>query len=157
MSKKLFVLAAAILFTIAGWSQTLFTYGKNTVDTRDFLRAYEKNKTDTKEGKTKAIKDYLDLYVRSRLKIQEAYSRGYDTLPQIKSEVDNLRQQIIDETQLPISFGLASNKMMAKIATDEAKPNGYLQVPFGKEKEFLAPSSMARSIPSSLNKKLPKP
>ena len=36
-------------------------------------------------------------------------------------------------------FGLASNKMMAKIATNEAKPNGYLQVPFGKEKEFLAP------------------
>src|SRR5450432_2674569 len=32
-----------------------------------------------------------------------------------------LRQQIIDETQLPISFGLASNKMMAKIATNEAK------------------------------------
>jgi DNA polymerase-4 len=51
----------------------------------------------------------------------------------------NLRQEIIDETHLPISFGLASNKMMAKIATNEAKPNGYLQVPFGKEKEFLAP------------------
>jgi DNA polymerase-4 len=51
----------------------------------------------------------------------------------------DLRQQIIDETGLPISFGLASNKMVAKIATDEAKPNGYLQVPFGKEKEFLAP------------------
>ncbi len=51
----------------------------------------------------------------------------------------NLRQQIIDETHLPISFGLAGNKMIAKIATDEAKPNGYLQVPFGKEKEFLAP------------------
>jgi len=50
-----------------------------------------------------------------------------------------LRRQIIDETQLPISFGLAGNKMMAKIATNEAKPNGYLQVPFGKEKEFLAP------------------
>lgn len=50
-----------------------------------------------------------------------------------------LRQEIIDETKLPISFGLASNKMIAKMATDEAKPNGYLQVPFGKEKEFLAP------------------
>lgn len=50
-----------------------------------------------------------------------------------------LRQQIIDETKLPISFGLSSNKMMAKIATNEAKPNGYLQIPFGKEKEFLAP------------------
>lgn len=51
----------------------------------------------------------------------------------------DLRQQIIDETLLPISFGLSCNKMMAKIATNEAKPNGYLQIPFGKEKEFLAP------------------
>lgn len=51
----------------------------------------------------------------------------------------DLRQQIIDETRLPISFGMASNKMVAKIATDEAKPNGYLHVPFGKEREFLAP------------------
>jgi len=48
----------------------------------------------------------------------------------------DLRKQITDETQLPISFGMASNKMIAKIATDEAKPNGYLQVPFGREKEY---------------------
>ena len=51
----------------------------------------------------------------------------------------DLRQQIIDETHLPISFGMGSNKMIAKIATDEAKPNGYLQVPPGREREFLAP------------------
>lgn len=51
----------------------------------------------------------------------------------------DLRQRIIDETKLPISFALASNKMVAKIATDEAKPNGYLHVPFGREREFLAP------------------
>ncbi|MBK8522275.1 MAG: DNA polymerase IV [Ferruginibacter sp.] len=56
----------------------------------------------------------------------------------------DLRQQIMDETKLPISFGMASNKMMAKIATDEAKPNGYLQVPFGKEKEFLAPMKVSK-------------
>ena len=51
----------------------------------------------------------------------------------------DLRTQIMDETKLPISFGLSSNKMMAKMATTAAKPNGYLQIPFGKEKEFLAP------------------
>jgi DNA polymerase-4 len=56
----------------------------------------------------------------------------------------DLRKQIMDETRLPISFGIASNKMMAKIATDEAKPNGYLQVPFGKEKEFLAPMKVSK-------------
>ena len=50
-----------------------------------------------------------------------------------------LREEIIQKTGLNISFGLASNKMIAKIATDEAKPNGYLIVPPGKEKEFLAP------------------
>jgi DNA polymerase IV len=58
----------------------------------------------------------------------------------------NLRKAIMDETGLPISFGLSSNKMMAKIATNEAKPNGYLQIPFGKEKEFLAPL-MVNKIP----------
>jgi len=51
----------------------------------------------------------------------------------------DLRQQIINETGLPISFGLGCNKMVAKMATNEAKPNGYLHVAFGKEKEFLAP------------------
>ncbi len=50
-----------------------------------------------------------------------------------------LRNEIMHTTGLPISFGLSSNKMMAKIATNQAKPNGFLQVPFGKEKDFLAP------------------
>lgn len=49
-----------------------------------------------------------------------------------------LRQEIMQKTLLPISFGLASNKMIAKIATDEAKPNGYLHVQYGKEREFLS-------------------
>ncbi|NML19313.1 DNA polymerase IV [Pseudoflavitalea sp. G-6-1-2] len=54
----------------------------------------------------------------------------------------DLRQEIIDKTGLPISFGLASNKMIAKIATDAAKPNGYLFIPFGREKDFLAPMTV---------------
>ena len=55
-----------------------------------------------------------------------------------------LRQQIIDETKLPISFAIASNKLVAKIATDQAKPNNYIVVPFGKEKEFLAPLKVSK-------------
>ena len=50
-----------------------------------------------------------------------------------------LRDEIISATELPISFALASNKMISKIATQEAKPNGYIQVPTGMEREFLAP------------------
>jgi DNA polymerase-4 len=51
----------------------------------------------------------------------------------------DLREEITRATQLPISFALASNKMIAKIATNEAKPNGYLHVPAGMEQEYLAP------------------
>lgn len=51
----------------------------------------------------------------------------------------DLRELIIKETGLPISFGLASNKLVAKIATGESKPNGYLHIPTGKEKDFLDP------------------
>ena len=51
----------------------------------------------------------------------------------------DLREEIIEKTGLPISFGLATNKMVAKIATDEAKPNGCLFVQPGMEKDFLAP------------------
>jgi DNA polymerase IV len=51
----------------------------------------------------------------------------------------DLREEITAATKLPISFALASNKMISKIATQEAKPNGYIQVPAGMEQEFLAP------------------
>lgn len=50
-----------------------------------------------------------------------------------------LREEIMKATGLPISFALASNKMISKIATNEAKPNGYLHVPGGMEREYLAP------------------
>ncbi|MFN4286699.1 MAG: DNA polymerase IV [Lacibacter sp.] len=51
----------------------------------------------------------------------------------------DLRQEIMQQTGLPISFAVAANKLVAKIATDMAKPNNYIFVPFGSEKEFLAP------------------
>ncbi|AEH01426.1 MULTISPECIES: DNA polymerase IV [unclassified Lacinutrix] len=58
-----------------------------------------------------------------------------------------LRQQIIKNTGLPISFGLSANKIVSKVATGEAKPNNQLQIDSGYEKDFLAPLSI-RKIPS---------
>lgn len=60
--------------------------------------------------------------------------------------MQELRQTIIKESGLPISFGLSSNKTVSKIATGEAKPNGEKQVFYGTEKTFLAPLSI-RKIP----------
>ncbi len=55
-----------------------------------------------------------------------------------------LREKIITETGLPISFGLSANKTVSKIATDEAKPNGEKTVDNGIEKLFLAPLSIKK-------------
>ncbi|GHB82793.1 DNA polymerase IV [Persicitalea jodogahamensis] len=55
-----------------------------------------------------------------------------------------LRQRIIKETGLPISFGLSTNKTVSKIATGEAKPSGERQVGWGSERAFLAPLSIRR-------------
>lgn len=63
---------------------------------------------------------------------------GMDTFFKPLQWTIDLRELIIKETGLPISFGIGRNKMVAKMATNEAKPNGYLQVPDGKEKEFLS-------------------
>jgi len=52
---------------------------------------------------------------------------------------DQLRKKITKESGLPISYGLSTNKLVSKVATNEAKPNGKLEVPIGKEKSFLAP------------------
>jgi DNA polymerase-4 len=57
-----------------------------------------------------------------------------------------LREKIINETGLPISFGLSENKTVSKIATSESKPNGEKQILHGFEKTFLAPLSI-RKIP----------
>lgn len=57
-----------------------------------------------------------------------------------------LREKIIRETGLPISYGLSVNKTVSKVATNEAKPNGERQVDNGLEKLFLAPLSI-RKIP----------
>ena len=57
-----------------------------------------------------------------------------------------LREKIIRETGLPISFGLSENKTVSKIATSESKPNGEKQILYGLEKSFLAPLTI-RKIP----------
>ena len=96
MSKTFLAVIAFLVFSQHSFSQTLFTYGNQSVSADEFLKAYHKNNTQPVADKHKAMKDYLDLYINSKLKVQEAYDRRYDTLPQVKVEVNNLRNQIIE-------------------------------------------------------------
>jgi len=64
---------------------------------------------------------------------------GMDKFFHVSNYVKEIREQVIAETGLPISCGLSSAKFISKMATNEAKPNGFLQIPHGKEKDFLWP------------------
>ena len=55
-----------------------------------------------------------------------------------------LGTRITKETGLPISFALASNKLISKVATNEVKPKGQIEIPFGNEKSYLAPLSISK-------------
>ena len=55
-----------------------------------------------------------------------------------------MRQRIISETGLPISFGLSINKMVSKVGTGESKPNGAKEIPNGTERAFLNPLSVKK-------------
>ena len=55
-----------------------------------------------------------------------------------------LKQKVLRESGLPVSYALATNKLISKVATNEVKPNGMLEIGPGKEKSFLAPLSIAK-------------
>ncbi|MBN9383419.1 MAG: DNA polymerase IV [Chitinophagaceae bacterium] len=55
-----------------------------------------------------------------------------------------LRDAILKDSGLPVSYGLASNKLISKVATGEVKPNGQIEIPFGQEKNFLAPLKVGK-------------
>ncbi|MES2880671.1 MAG: peptidylprolyl isomerase, partial [Bacteroidota bacterium] len=90
--KKLIALLTLVV-SLSANTQTLFYYANDSVSAKEFLRAYQKNNTATKNSSSLAT--YLDLYIASRLKIAEAKKLGYDTLPQMVADLDNLRQQIL--------------------------------------------------------------
>ncbi len=95
---------------------------------------------------TEIIRESVPVFEKSS--IDEFYLdlTGMDRFFGTVKYATELRQRIIHETGLPISFGQSINKTVSKIATGEAKPNNQIQIHTGTEKQFLAPLSV-RKIP----------
>lgn len=110
---------------IKGNSATYTKYSKMVTDLiRESAPAYEKTSID---------EFYLDF-------------TGMDRFFGCLKYAGELRQRIMRETGLPLSFGLSENKTVSKVATGEAKPNNQLLIDYGHEKLFLAPLSV-RKLP----------
>ncbi|WP_167618887.1 DNA polymerase IV [Maribellus sediminis] len=88
---------------------------------------------------TEIISESAPLYEKSS--IDEFYIdvTGMDKFYGSYKWAQELRERIIKETHLPISFGLSTNKTVSKVATNEVKPNNHVKIEEGQEKTFLAP------------------
>jgi DNA polymerase IV len=88
---------------------------------------------------TQIVADSVPVYEKAS--VDEFYidMTGMDRFFGVSQYTRELREKIIRETGLPISYGLSTSKLVSKMATNEAKPNGYLEVAPGKETAFLWP------------------
>ena len=93
---------------------------------------------------TEIIREASPLY--EKMSVDEFYLdfTGMDRFFGTLKYATELRQKIMRETGLPISFGLSQNKTVSKVATGEAKPNNQRMVSHGEERAFLAPLSVAK-------------
>jgi DNA polymerase-4 len=69
---------------------------------------------------------------------------GFASAAEIETRVRALQKRLGDELQIPVSFGLATNKLVSQIASKLRKPRGFVVVPPGKEEEFLAPLALGK-------------
>ena len=81
------------------------------------------------------------------LSLDEAYldATGFESIHgSTRQMAMAIKQRIKDEPGLCASVGIASCKVVAKVASELSKPDGLLEVPTGKERSFLEPLPVAK-------------
>ena len=93
---------------------------------------------------TQIIQDTVPHFEKSSIDEFYVDMTGMDKYFGCSKFTGELKQKVIKESGLPVSYALASNKLVSKVATNEVKPNGQIDIPFGTEKAYLAPLSIAK-------------
>ena len=79
------------------------------------------------------------------LSLDEAFvDLGETTLDDARAFAADIRAKVRERTGLTVSAGVATGKMVAKIASDGCKPDGLLAIAPGEEAAFLAPLPAGR-------------
>jgi DNA polymerase IV len=95
---------------------------------------------------TEILKERVPIIEKASIDEHYIDMTGMDRFHGTLKYAHELRQKVIKETRLPISFGLSVNKTVSKMATNECKPNGELNIEKVKVQPFLNPLSI-RKIP----------
>lgn len=95
---------------------------------------------------TEIIREKVPLFEKASIDEHYIDMTGMDRFYGCMQYAQEIRQKIIHELRLPISFGLSVNKTVAKMATNECKPAGEKNVRMEEVQPFLNPLSI-RKIP----------
>lgn len=93
---------------------------------------------------TEILKSEVPLLEKSNVDEYYIDLTGMDKFFGCKKFTHELIRKVYKECGLSSSFGLASNKLVSKVAAGEDKPRGQLEIPFGFEKPFLNPLSITK-------------
>lgn len=93
---------------------------------------------------TEILKSEVPLLEKSNVDEYYIDLTGMDKFFGCKKFTHELIRKVLKECGLSSSFGLASNKLVSKVAAGEDKPRGQLEIPFGFEKPFLNPLSITK-------------
>ena len=72
----------------------LFTVAQTPVRVSEFLQIYTKSNQQKADFSEASLREYLDLYVKFKLKVQKAREMRLDTMPAFRSELDGYRRQL---------------------------------------------------------------
>ena len=114
MKRSFFLFLLSAVSVIAN-SQVIFRYGPHAVQKDEFWKAYTKNNNGN--ATEKSIREYLDLYVKFKLKVQAAKDQKLDTLVSIKNDVAGFRAQMAEQYLQKLPF----RKTMITEAVERSK------------------------------------
>jgi DNA polymerase-4 len=109
-----------------------------------FIRGSYQEYSNYSRQVTAIIAEKVPVYEKASIDEFYVDLTGMEKFFGVSSYTRELRNTIVRETGLPISYGLSTSKLVSKMATNEAKPNGYLEIPTGKELDFLWPLAVEK-------------
>jgi len=92
----LFVLSVSLSFSVFSQKKekVLVTIDGEKTTVSDFKKVYEKNLDAIDNAEAKSVTKNLELYINYKLKVKEAYSLKFDTLPSYKREMETYKNQL---------------------------------------------------------------
>ena len=101
------------IFTLSVFSQqtdpVLLQVANEKITKGGFIKVFEKNNTKSEKPDSKALEEYLDLFINFRLKVTEAKTLGMDTAKAFREELAGYRKQL---AQPYLTDGKANDKLI---------------------------------------------